>query len=98
MSDRYINLDKMLAGMRSMLADKDPDHLSTKIFNLFIARLELEPTADVVEVRHGEWTLNPDGSGTCSECKCTQKHIWDMDNIQSFCGKCGAKMDGGIKQ
>lgn len=50
--------------------------------------------ADFVEVKHGEWTLHPDGSGTCNLCGRTQKSVWDFDNTQSYCGKCGAKMDG----
>ena len=53
------------------------------------------PTADVAEVRHGEWRLHPDGSGTCNQCGRTQKAVWDFDNAQEYCGKCGAKMDGG---
>lgn len=59
------------------------------------ARLVDAPTADVVEVRHGEWILHPDGSATCNQCKTHQLLIWDMDRSQNFCGHCGAKMDGG---
>lgn len=54
--------------------------------------IENEPTADVAEVKHGEWKLHPDGSGTCSCCNRTQKFVWDYDNAQNFCGHCGAKM------
>ena len=54
--------------------------------------------ADVVEARHGTWTFNRDGSGTCSRCHFTQKNVWDMDNHQNFCGVCGAKMDGERKE
>lgn len=48
--------------------------------------------SDFVEVKHGEWTLHPDGSGTCSNCNRTQKSVWDMDKWQKFCGHCGADM------
>ena len=51
------------------------------------------PTADVVEVKHGEWKFNSDGSGTCSECHFTQRGVWDYDNHQHYCGVCGARMD-----
>lgn len=44
---------------------------------------------------HGEWRLNRDGSGTCSNCNFTQVAVWDEDNWQNYCGHCGAKMDGG---
>lgn len=49
------------------------------------------------EVKHGEWILHPDGSGTCKICNTHQKDIWDMDDWQNFCGHCGAKMDGKSK-
>ena len=42
----------------------------------------------------GEWILHEDGSGTCKNCNTHQKHIWDMDGWQNFCGHCGAKMKG----
>ena len=53
--------------------------------------------ADVKVVKHGEWILHPDGSGTCNLCGKTQKAVWDFDNMQSYCGHCGAEMNGGIK-
>lgn len=52
------------------------------------------PTADVAEVKHSEWILHNDGSGTCKQCGFTQRNVWDYDNWQNFCGHCGAKMDG----
>lgn len=50
------------------------------------------PTADAVEVVHGEWERIPysyTGGYRCSCCGCksTEKH-W------KFCPHCGAKMDG----
>ena len=53
--------------------------------------------ADVTPVVHAKWKLNNDGSGTCSNCHFTQPTVWDMDNWQSYCGVCGARMDGGNK-
>lgn len=58
------------------------------------ACIEDVPAADVVEVVHGKWKLNKDGSGTCNQCHITQKNVWDYDNWQNYCGHCGAKMDG----
>lgn len=57
--------------------------------------IDTMPTADVAEVKHGEWRLHPDGSGTCNQCGRTQIAVWDFDNAQEYCGKCGARMDGG---
>lgn len=46
------------------------------------------PTADVQEVRHGEWIISSDGYYPyCSEC-------WkEPKEISEFCPHCGAKMD-----
>lgn len=41
-----------------------------------------------------EWIFHQDGSATCKHCRTTQKCVWDMDNLQSYCGHCGAKMKG----
>lgn len=41
---------------------------------------------------HSQWSLHPDGSGTCNHCGKTQKAVWDFDNKQNFCGYCGANM------
>ena len=50
------------------------------------------PTADVAEVKHGKWDVVADYNvplyGVCSVCGGTA--ICD-----EYCGKCGAKMDGG---
>lgn len=40
----------------------------------------------------GKWTLNKDGSGTCSECGRKQYNCWDVDNWDNFCHFCGADM------
>lgn len=56
------------------------------------------PAVDVEPVRHGEWILHKDGSGTCNQCGITAKNIWDYDGWQNYCGHCGARMDGGNKR
>ena len=43
--------------------------------------------ADVVEVRHGEWEDNRNGTFTCSVCG-------GQSSKMDWCGRCGAKMDG----
>lgn len=53
------------------------------------------PADDVVEVRHGRWKLHEDGSGTCQECGCLQKHVWDVNGWQNYCGHCGVDMRNG---
>ncbi len=53
------------------------------------------PTIEAEPVKHGRWILHDNGSGTCDQCRFTQKNVWDDDNQQNYCGVCGAKMDGG---
>lgn len=60
----------------------------------------LAEAADAIEqmvkdyrpVVHGKWTLNKDGSGTCSECGRKQHNCWDLDNWDNYCHFCGADM------
>ena len=42
--------------------------------------------------KHGRWILHDNGSGTCDQCRFTQKNVWDYDNWQNYCGVCGADM------
>lgn len=56
------------------------------------------PTADVVEVRHGEW-IRKDGFLVCSECDATKPIAFSTVLKTTyykcdFCNRCGAKMDG----
>ena len=65
------------------------------------ALLNEEPTADVAEVKHGEWTLTKTEFGwngseypveyTCSVCGRKE------EKEKPYC-HCGAKMDGGKKE
>lgn len=46
----------------------------------------------IVEVRHGEWKINPDGYYPyCSECGYEPEH----GNMTKYCPECGTKMEGG---
>ena len=61
--------------------------------------LDDTPTADVVEVKHGEWlpVFHNDKfkGGKCSECgKYKKSHnITFLNKNYKFCHSCGAKMD-----
>ena len=61
-----------------------------KIINSF-------PTADVAEVKQGVWKLHKGGAGVCSACNGFAYGVWDYDNWQHYCGRCGAKMVDVIK-
>jgi hypothetical protein len=54
------------------------------------------PTADVEEVKHGEWIPCGDGEHTplmCSSCLNTWGFYKQRGSV--YCPLCGAKMDGG---
>lgn len=60
-----------------------------------------EPTADVAEVKHGEWNIGEFNKirqvvvVECSECYCVLElpmSSWGL--VYHYCPNCGAKMDG----
>ena len=61
-----------------------------------VAILNNFPTADVVEVKHGEWIVCGDGDCVpfmCSYCGKTTSYQHRM-MYGKYCPNCGAKMDG----
>lgn len=75
---------------------------SNGIIKLHVSDVDMLPTADVVEVKHGKWIESQYISKrlgipvkneiffTCSEC--------GKDSIgkSKYCRECGALMDGGV--
>jgi hypothetical protein len=69
----------------------------------FLDELKRTPTADVVEVVHGEWIIKDDDYDCelmcCSVCK-SEFYDGDNDTVDcrhNYCPNCGAKMDGDKK-
>ena len=59
----------------------------------FLNLIDKTSTADVAEVKHGEWEWDERFSDyTCSLC-----HNWDL-TTPNYCSNCGAKMDGTPKE
>jgi hypothetical protein len=58
------------------------------VLPIFADLLEKQPTADVVEVRHGRW-IDRYGKTWCSLCKASNKQY-----KPPYCPHCGARMDG----
>ena len=89
----YIEKEALLAKQETIeLPDPNGGEYHIDIIHAYDVRNA--PTADVVEVRHGEWGF--DGLGwTCSECG--EYALSIKTNLQSrskYCPNCGAKMDG----
>lgn len=97
---RYIDADKQIERYSQKLGfyidDEGEDRFSAKCEEIraAITALYNAPTADVVEVVHGEWiTKCVKGSWThyrysCSNCGS------GFDSNSNYCPNCGAKMDG----
>lgn len=88
----YINRAELISNLKEFANEQ----LTPLIENL----IQKQPTADVVEVRHGKWLTweeqFPDRKPTkknnlgvfCNNC---HSHA---DNMTDFCPNCGARMDG----
>lgn len=63
--------------------------------NKVAAYLITIPPADVQPVVSSSWEFLGNGDGICQHCGSLQKHIWDLDGWQNFCGHCGADMREG---
>ena len=73
--------------------------LAPEQYNALVNMLiEKKPTADVVEVKHGEWHLLYNCANEGVYCSVCHKKVYKTDyanqKIKSpFCPNCGAKMD-----
>lgn len=95
---RYIDAEKIIETISSRL-DMQDSYLPVHFFDL----IEVIPTADVKEVKHGQWNIVLDESilehynndvdiFACSICGIKSKRP------TKFCPSCGARMDGGVKE
>lgn len=109
---RYIDADKMqvncLKDKKFVFAMENPytqEVIMEIVYKDFLDFLNEQPTADVVEVVHGEWI---EGFGSwatmnCSKCDWKVPYFSSIGDIVSeqklydslhYCPNCGAKMDG----
>ena len=100
----------MMKGRRAVMARYiDADNVKLKGISVFDQNLEIliplsdvrkalqmTPTADVQEVRHGKWISNELGGYKwayyCSECGWVDGY--PFNDRHKYCPHCGAKMDG----
>ena len=109
---RYIDVNKLEEMV--IQSKKDNPHsnsiqrqMHTHEHRHFLCMLNQAPTADVVEVRHGEWLpydydeeeyqdVEESYNWRCSICQDDISYL-DMverDLLPNYCPNCGAKMDG----
>lgn len=84
----YIEKEPLCAWLKNM-----------NVSDFIIRRIKSEahfPTADVVEVKHGEWIHIGGDEWCCSHCGevVTTEGSWEHPK-KKYCNECGAKMDGG---
>lgn len=92
---RYIDADKM---RDDWLNNGENEYVYNT--NAVLDSIDAQPTADVVEVKHGKWkkswcdnNLIGHEYEECSVCGCSMldtNQFWNSN----YCPNCGAKMDG----
>ena len=70
----------------------DERHDAMLIFDC-LSELELMPTVDAVEVKHGRWIYEPVEFTYKKDVKCSVCGRY-VDEPENYCPNCGAKMDG----
>lgn len=102
---RYIDADKIITDaikerkffIQSYDAFKQELVVKT-IYKDLYEFIESQPTADVVEVKHGEWTKKVSDMWHCSLClHPALLNGCEEDVLSNHCPFCGAKMDGEKK-
>jgi hypothetical protein len=98
---RYIDADTM---QDFLVEQNDIDEWVVSQYNAdwISSFIESQPTADVVEVKHGEWKptkIHSYFGGVIYECSlCGAKDGDHTKILGRYCWRCGAKMDGGKKE
>jgi hypothetical protein len=84
---RYIDADKLKEECYKFTND-----VSRSAMAFVQGQINAAPTADVVEVKHGEWVVcgTFDDFVTCSVCKSNK---YPFGYGFNYCPDCGAKMD-----
>ena len=88
---RYIDADalvEVLEGWQRDCAECDYESETGQVIFDVICQIQDQPTADVVEVGHGEWVPTRMKNHACSLCH-DKYHF-----TYPYCPSCGAKMDG----
>ena len=87
------------------LIDADSDALIARINNNFgpVTRFIIKSilkdatTIEAEPVRHGRWEWNKD-HWECTNCRGNRRHDLVLGLDAAYCGRCGAKMDGGVDE
>jgi hypothetical protein len=83
----YIDVGKFVNFIRNSNMEKQDK-------NTVLVAMQLQPTADVVEVKYGYWEIVKGSNGkekmVCTNCR----HQQDLHSTFTYCPNCGALIDG----
>jgi hypothetical protein len=65
-------------------------------FNCIMDNHTINPTADVVEARHGEWIMRTNSDGNLNHYECSVCHM-QQGYLSNYCEDCGTKMDRKVQ-
>ena len=88
--NRYIDADKAKAKLNYVCKTYG---ISPQTAKRIDAAITNTPTADVAEVKRGEWIPQWEGSRLLKCSVCGYEYC-DLIECRNYCGNCGAKMDG----
>lgn len=87
----YIERERFIHHLEMCIDNVRNTNGVTEDFEICLRALKNQPTADVVEVKHGRWK-KIQNYALCSNCK--HEVNWGCkDFLSPYCPKCGAKMD-----
>lgn len=97
---RYLNEGAVWSAVKRI------PHITMQTRQAILEALRKVPTADVKEVKHGQWIEDKkDSSSRCSICGWYTDYDYDYVTNNGlgnedflFCGHCGARMDGGNEE
>lgn len=97
---RYIDAGALLAELEEEIDFKTT--MYTEEQNMYFSMglkcavrdVKSQPTADVVEVRHGEYHYRRFTDGVYYQKQCSICREWTYEYDENYCPHCGAKMDG----
>lgn len=85
----YIERERLVKHYENCIDEVKNTNGVTEDFEICLKALKNQPTADVVEVRHGKWNKNGNGR----DCSICGFKYYANGGFFNYCPKCGAKMD-----
>ncbi len=99
--DKFVNIESVKPRMEELIGaaldllgidSLDSDNEEQELINIANELCAAIPAADVEPVIHARWIYHRDITGNYFVCShCTESRV---DCEETFCCKCGAKMDG----